>query len=158
MKLKLIKNMRSSLLAEGRAIVGDTRELSLAKTSMELARMHLGKVCHYLGEPYPYIPQPTSTKDIKPLADDFHGELPQIKEFATISSLRTSLASRTDLVWNLLKSTSADERVHYSYQSAMRYLEEARMWLGMHLANFPTKAKVEDNPVLANIFKKKSLA
>lgn len=126
------------------ALLGNTREVNLARTAVQQARMLLGKVLGLLGEatPYPQADNPASA-EIAPRADvaEYVPELPgdAVADFKTVRAvLEVNLAHCTALrrrLWARYYDTEAE----ILYARAYSDLVLAKMWLGEGLARLAEK-------------------
>lgn len=124
-----------------------SREVALAITSAQLAKMWLGKVLQAMeaANPYPESKDPNSQK-IEPTADastpvNFPDNYTMVSK---LKYLRVQIDGVVEkLVWEKpysdgYASWKVDENIILAIRDANKYLTEAGMWLGMELGGLRT--------------------
>lgn len=130
-----------------------SREISIAITSAQNAKMWLGMALHKLGaeNPYPDSKNAANTK-IEPTADTWNGdvckELAGIGHTQKVKQLRFELTALADEIENLKSSEMfshiIETMMFHSFIKSWEYVVESNMWLGMELGRIK-KAEDERN-------------
>jgi len=131
-------------------LIGSSRALALARTASERSKMFLGLVLKELGtdNPYPNSQDPTNTK-IEPTADkadsaEFIQKMKEASEVHTkaaqihiskIKFLRNEIQLTLDeMDENIMKAEAPSNRAAFWALQSFAALTEAKLWLGMELA------------------------
>ncbi|MCM2304924.1 MAG: hypothetical protein NDJ72_09495 [Elusimicrobia bacterium] len=126
------------------AALGNTREINLAKTLVQQARMLLGKALGLLGEATPYPKaDDAQSREIAPRADvaDYKPNLPG-EAIAAIKTVRAALQVELDALARHRRELWARDygaEAEFVYRRAYTDLLLAKMWLGEGLAKLAEK-------------------
>jgi len=140
-KIKALRIMLDMIYRIIRLLPG-TREINLAATSVQLAKMWAGRTLKDLGEqtPYPQSENPKNEQiEIEADTVDVVNEYPQDwTRTAKIKQLRKELGELEDTI-------SKDTMDYKSLNNCIKSIAEARMWLGQELGRIRDQENIVGN-------------
>lgn len=127
-----------------------SREISIAITSTQNAKMWLGQVLKTLDQPNPYPDSKDATNSkIAPTADVYDGDVDTVlnglNHIQQVKVMRQRLTASYEEMERIERESKLSEKLtkigFHSLAKSWEYIVEANMWLGMELGRINNKTK-----------------